>query len=115
MTDKTERKKQIADYKQRTITGGVYVIHNTQNDKIWLDCSADIAAVQNRFEFSKQTGSCIYLTFRTDWDKFGQDAFTLEVLETLDKTDKQTDTQFMDDLFTLKDIWSEKLSSADFY
>jgi hypothetical protein len=108
--DRDERKKRADAYRERVCTGGVYVIRNLKNGKMYLDCTADIAAMQNRFAFLKQTNACVLFKLKKDWDAYGPDAFALEVLETLDKGDNQTDESFMDDLMTLKDI---KLAETD--
>ncbi len=108
--DKDERKKHIDSYKERTCVGGVYIVKNTVNGKIYLDCTADIEAMKNRFAFLKQTNSCVFFKLHKDWNTYGPDAFNLAVLETLEKGENQTNEAFMDDLMTLKEI---KLQEAD--
>jgi hypothetical protein len=113
--DRDERKKLADAYKERASIGGVYVIRNVSNGKIYLDCTADIAAMQNRFEFLRQTNSCVLFKLRKDWDACGPDAFTFEVLETLEKGENQTNEAFMDDLLTLREIRLEQMDPTALY
>lgn len=115
MTEKETKKKLITGYKERIQTGGVYIIRNNKNNKIFLDCSADIGAISNRFEFSKQMNFCVNAKLKKDWDAFGGGAFSLEVLETLEKNETQTAKSFSEDLSLLKDLWFEKLNKEDIY
>lgn len=115
MTEKETKKKLITGYKERIQTGGVYIIRNNKNNKIFLDYSADIGAISNRFEFSKQMNFCVNAKLKKEWDAFGGDAFSLEVLETLEKNETQTAKSFSEDLSLLKDLWFEKLNKEDIY
>jgi hypothetical protein len=106
--DKT--KKELADgYKSRKITGGVYIIGNTFGGKSLVECAVDLRGSKNRFEFSKSTGSCVEPRIRDDWDKFGAENFSFEVLEEISKDDERTDGEFKADILLLKEIWTEKL------
>ena len=37
--------------------------------------------MQNRFNFSVKTNSCLNLKLRNDWNKYGANSFTFEILE----------------------------------
>ena len=100
--DKDERKKRIDAYRRRVCVGGVYIVRNSVSGRVYLDCTADIAAIENRFAFSKQTHSCVFPRLKNDWDACGPDAFSLEVIETLEKSENQTNEAFTDDLLALK-------------
>lgn len=115
MTDKETKKKMISSYKDRTQTGGVYKIKNNINDKIFFDCSVDIAAIANRFEFSKQLNFCVNVKLKKDWDAFGGSAFSLEVLETIDKNENQTAEAFAEDIRLLRDLWLERINKENLY
>ena len=112
--DKTKKELQ-AQYKEREISGGVYVIKNTLSDKILFAGTTDLQGSKNRFSFAQQTGSCVDLKLKDDWNKQGADQFTFEVLEDLRKGDTQTAKEFSADIETLKAMWLENLSGRDFY
>jgi len=111
-----DRKKELqAQYKEREMTGGVYLIRNTLNNKLLLDAAIDLAGSRNRFEFSKKTGSCVYLKLQKDWAEQGNSQFVFEALEELKKGETQTQAEFENDIKLLKEMWREKLSNEDFY
>jgi hypothetical protein len=96
------RKALSKDYKERKQVGGVYAITNTQNGKYLLGYAADLASVRNRFQFAQTTGSALDPRLRADWVTFGAQAFTLAILEELERGPEQTLAQFTDDLKALE-------------
>ncbi len=112
----SDRRKELkAQYRERKVIGGVFVIRNTATDKLFLDYTTDLQGSKNRFTFARQTGSCIDLKLQSDWAKQGAGDFTLEVLEELEKDSAQTDAEFAADVKLLKEMWAEKLADRDFY
>ena len=110
-----KRKELLEQYKEREIIGGVFVIKNMLNDKIFLDSVIDLQGSKNRFQFSQNTGSCVYMKLQSDWNKHGGGQFLFEVLEELKKGETQTVEEFKADVEFLKKIWLDKLSDRDFY
>ena len=115
MTENNRKKELQAQYKERAIVGGVYVVKNTPKNKLLLEADTDLQGSKNRFEFAKKTGSCSYMKLNSDWTAQGSDDFVFEVLEELEKGETQTLAEFKDDIGLLKEIWREKLSDQDFY
>jgi hypothetical protein len=109
------KKEKLAQYKERTIIGGVYAIKNTANGKLLLLSSNDLQGVRNRFEFSLKTGSSINIKLQNDWAEFGKSAFRFEVLEELEKKEVQTSKEFSEDVKTLEELWREKLEASQLY
>lgn len=115
MKDKKSKKELRAQYEERTITGGVFVIRNTHSGQILLEATGDLKGSRNRFEFAKKTGAGLNLKLQRDWTHLGAEAFEFEVLETLEKSETQTGEAFAEDLEVLKEFWMEKLKDAYFY
>jgi len=116
MTKGNDRKKELQSlYKERKAVGGVYLIRNIQNKKIFLDATLNLQGIKNRFEFAQKTGSCVYTKLQKDWSEQGGGQFAFESLEELVKSDSQTQTEFKSDVELLKEIWREKLSDEEFY
>lgn len=117
MADKEKKKKLITAYKERsrTQTGGVYIISNNHNGKLFIDASADIEAAKNRFNFAQQTGACIHIKLSKDWALYGSNAFTFETAETIDKNEDQEHAAFIEDLTLLKTMWIEKYDTSELY
>ena len=51
----------------------------------------------------------------TDWNKYGAAAFSLLILETLEKDKDQTDAEYRDDLKTLLELELDKHDPAELY
>jgi hypothetical protein len=112
--EKTKKELQ-AEYKERKVIGGIFVVKNTLTGKILLDSTQDLQGSIHRFEFSKKTGSCVSMKLQRDWKPIDAPPFVIEVLEELEKSSTQTDAEFKSDLRTLKEIWLEKLADAVLY
>jgi 2-phospho-L-lactate transferase/gluconeogenesis factor (CofD/UPF0052 family) len=113
--DRQDRKKRINAYKTRKVTGGVFAIVNTAEDKRLLGATTDLQGSKNRFAFSQSTDSCFDLKLRPDWNRLGKSAFAFEVLETLDKKETQSLPQFQDDIKALLEITRERLAGTALY
>ncbi|MDD5017481.1 MAG: GIY-YIG nuclease family protein [Eubacteriales bacterium] len=113
--DKQSKKEILAAYKQRKVIGGVYTITNTANGKILMLMTTDIAGSKNRFEFSQKTGSCISFQLQDDWKQFGANAFSFDILESLEKKESQTLKEFQEDLKILYGVLLEKIDACRLY
>ena len=114
--DSADKKRALrAAYKERVKTGGVYRIVNNKNGRYLLFSAANLEGAKNRFAFSKNTNSCIFLKLKQDWEAFGTEAFELEVLEELKMGKDQTDREFADDLEVLQSMWAERLDHDKAY
>ena len=96
---KNEKRKQaIYEYKEKKTTGGVYKI-----------------TMQNRFNFSVKTNSCLNLKLRNDWNKYGANSFTFEILEEVEMKSEMDRRQFKKQLDELADKYSEKMNEDELY
>ena len=109
------RKELINEYKQRKIIGGIFRVTNTKNGMYLLNYAANIKARQNAFDFMASSSSCFHYKLKKDLAVFGSNAFIFEILETLEKKEEQSQEEFLDDLKTLEQMWSEKLDSSKRY
>ena len=113
--EKLTKKEKLVEYKERKITGGVYVIENTASGKSLLLSSPNLQGCKNRFIFSQKTNSCVDMKLQKDWEIFGASAFQLKVLEELEKKDTQTSKEFSDDIKMLHELYLEKLNPDKMY
>ena len=104
-----------AAYKEKKKTGGIYAVRNSVTGRALVGDTPDIEGFKNRFAFSLATDSCVQPKLDDDWKLYGGAAFVLEILETRDKKETQTDREFTDDLKTLKELWLEKQDPASMY
>ena len=109
------RKELQKQYVERDKTGGVYLIRNTLNNKLYIEAAVDLQSNKNRFEFAQKTGSCIYLKLQKDWESQGPSDFVFEVLEELTKNESQSPEAFKADVLLLAELWRDKLANESFY
>jgi len=109
------RKELINEYKQRKQTGGIYKITNSLSGRYILGHAPDLKGMQNRFNFSVSTGSCIHLKLQKDWKEFGGKVFTFDILESIEIKEGQSHDEFDEDLQTLESIWRGKLDASNEY
>lgn len=106
--DKQSRKQLLEQYKNRTVTGGIYYIKCNGNGRTWIKSTQDMVGEKNRFDFSVSINSCMEPAMLTEWNQYGADSFSLIILEEIKKKDTQTDREFADDIEVLLDMWLEK-------
>jgi len=109
------KKELINEYKNRKQIGGICKITNIQTKRIFVFTVVDIEASKNRFEFSKKTNSCISNKLQNDWNKYGSNSFTFEVIEELEKNTVQTIKEFNEDLNLLLEIYLKKSTAEYIY
>ena len=113
---KNEKRKQaIYEYKEKKTTGGVYKITNTESKKSLIKGEIDLSSMENRFNFSVKTNSCLNLKLREDWNKDGANAFTFEILEEVEMKSEMDRRQFKKQLDELADKYSEKMNENELY
>lgn len=109
------KKERINAYRQRKQVGCVYEICCTQTDRCIVRADIDAQGAENRFSFSKMTGSCVSPCMQADWKQYGAGAFTFRFLEKLEKTETQTDAEFREDLKALEALLLENYPLARRY
>lgn len=105
-----DRKKLIADYKRTPRPAGLWVVRNEPYG-VWLvGPSPDLPAMLNRLRFQLEMDSHPDKELQADWNALGPDAFTIDVLDELER--RETDTgDISDDLAVLLQVWLERLQS----
>ena len=112
----TSSKKALkAQYKNRTVIGGVFIIRCAADDAAWLRSTTDIQGSKNRFTFSVSTHFCPEICMAKAWKQHGASAFSLEILEEIKKKEEQTDREFSDDVAILLQMWCEKLQMEEVF
>ncbi len=113
--DKEKRKKLAETYTSRKKVGAVIAISCAGSGKRMLISVPDLPGYENRFAFSKQINSPVHEKLRKDWFEYGAGSFSLEVLESLEKKEDQTDNDFWDCLRILLEIYAEKENPDTLY
>ena len=111
--DKDKKRELIDSYKNRTITGGVYCIQCSGNQRRWIKSTTDMAGSKSRFLYAVQTKSCPGPAMLRECTAYGIGSFSFVILEELVKKETQTAAEFADDINTLYELWLEKYKHED--
>ena len=96
------------EYKERKKPSGIFLIKNTVNAKVFLGSCLNLEGVLNSQKFKLTTGSHKNSELQKEWKQYGQDKFSLEILEiVLFKEDPNFNLD--DELTLLEQLWLEKL------
>lgn len=115
MSDTRSKKEKLRAFRAEPETGGVYAIRNTANGRSLILSTTTISKASGSLEFSKATGSCVHPLLAADWKSFGPGAYTLEILETLERKDSETDAEFAGEVRALADLWRERIPPEGLY
>lgn len=104
-----ERKKELKQmYQEIAIVAGIYQIKNNVNGKVFVESTRNLKTI-NGVKFTLNNNTHIHKELQADWNTFGKDAFTIEILETLKKDDTDPYFNEKEALTKLEEKWFEKL------
>lgn len=115
MSDTRSRKEKLRAFRAEPETGGAYAIRNTATGRVLILSTTTISKASGNLAFSKATGSCVHPLLADDWKTFGPEAFTLEILETLERKDTESEADFAGEVRDLADLWRERIPSGERY
>lgn len=96
-------------FKETKVEAGIFQIKNTINNKILIGSTKNIKTL-NGIKFMLEMNT--YTTnkeLQKDWNQYGKDAFTFEILEILKKKDDDPYYNEKEALLKLEEKWLEKL------
>ncbi len=96
------------EYKERKKPAGIFQIRNTANGKVYLGSSLNLEGPLNGHKFMLTIGRHRNPALQKEWNEFGADKFTFEVLEVV-KVKDDPNFNLEDELTLLEQIWVEKL------
>ncbi|OME95638.1 transcriptional regulator [Paenibacillus amylolyticus] len=90
--EKMNRRKELQEQAKEVKTeAGVYQIRNERNGKVYIDSTLNLKTINGQ-RFMLQMGSHLNRRLQAEWNEYGENAFVIEVLETL----KQDDNPYYD-------------------
>ncbi|MFZ5515285.1 MAG: GIY-YIG nuclease family protein [Candidatus Zhuqueibacterota bacterium] len=107
-----DRKQARQHYKQTPRPAGVILIKNLVNGKMFIDSSPNLNVAFNKHKAQLKFGSHRNQRLQQDWNQFGPDNFSFEILEQL-KLQEDVNYNYTDDLKILRQIWLDKLQPFD--
>jgi group I intron endonuclease len=95
-------------YKETPRQAGIFQIKNTKTGKVLLGSSTNLLGPLNKHRFILSISRHDNAALQNDWNQYGPDAFSFEILEIVKPSD---DPSFCleDELTLLEQIWLEKL------
>ncbi|MTV49971.1 DUF2087 domain-containing protein [Heliobacillus mobilis] len=104
-----ERRSQIKrEYKESFRDMGIIQIKNQQTGKVFIETSKNLSAAFNKNRFTLMHGAHRNKELQQDWNTYGADQFTFEVLEQIKPTE-EVNRDCTEELKMLEEIWMDKL------
>ncbi|MDR0926509.1 MAG: GIY-YIG nuclease family protein [Ignavibacteria bacterium] len=97
------------DYKKLTHPKGVYKITCTANGKIFLGGSPNLDSKWSNAQFQLDAHSHPNSMLQADWEEYGADNFTFEVVDTLDLKDYDPKKNYTAEINELEAMYLEEL------
>ncbi len=105
-----DRKKELKmQYKQMKPQMGIFMIRSHCSNKFYIEATQDLRGKINSDKFKLCAGGHPNYELQKEWNDFGAENFTIEILEHLAYED-DSKTNYKDDLDLLKMIWEDKLA-----
>jgi hypothetical protein len=109
-----DRKKELKlQYKQMKPQMGIFIIRSKVNNKCYLQTTQDLRGVINGAKVRLGGGFHPNRELQQEWNEFGADNFTIEILEHLEYDKDESKTDYSDELAILQMIWEEKLATEN--
>jgi hypothetical protein len=97
------------DYKEKPPAMGVYAVRNKANGKVLVGSSLNLPGGLNRLRFElTRIGHRAHPALQEDWNRFGEDSFTFEVLDVLPPPE-EPGVDVREELKVLEALWLERL------
>lgn len=108
--DANRKKELIAEYKQTKRPMGVFIIRSQMNNKCYIEGTPDLRGKMNGTKARLGGNMHPYQELQKEWNEFGAENFTIEILQNLAYDKDETKTDYKDDLALLQMLWEEKLT-----
>lgn len=102
------RKDINREYLERPKPAGVFQVKNIANDKVLLGSSLNLEGSLNKHRFMLKIGSHTNKALQQDWNIYGPDKFSFDILEVV-KVKDDPNFNLRDELILLEQIWLEEL------
>ena len=113
-----DRKKELKEqYKQMRPPMGVFIIRSKVNNKCYIQTANDFRGVMNGARVRLAAGMHPNRELQKEWNEFGAENFSIEILEELEYDKDESKTDYNEDLALLQMLWEEKLTkeNLEFY
>ena len=87
---------------------GVFSIRNMVSEKVFVGVGLDLMGIINSHKFQLKMGVHQNRRLQSDWNEFGSESFSFEILDQLEPREDASDDG-RTDLAFLEELWLEKL------
>lgn len=106
---KVDRKKELKhQYQEIEIVAGVYQIKNHVNSKLFIESTRNLKTI-NGVKFMLNNNTHINKELQSDWNEFGKDEFSFEILEQLKKDESKPYFNEKEALREMEQKWLDQL------
>jgi len=106
------RKELKEEFRQIKYRMGVFRITNQVNGKVFIGSSTDLVAIWHAQKFQLNAGMHSNEQLQKDWNRFGPEAFSYDILEELSQKEGET-LDIRSELSTLEALVTEELQPYD--
>ena len=106
MDRRRELKRQ---YKMTRPDMGLFIVRCNNNSKVLVQATPDLRTVQTGILIRLGSNMHPNRELQKEWNEFGEQAFSMEVLETLAYDEDASKTDYKEDLKLLQSMWEEEL------
>lgn len=92
---------------------GIFQILNTENHRRLIGVSRNVRSAFNKHRFQLKNGTHRHADLQSDWNRYGEKAFTFEVLDELEPLPDRSDQQILGDLAELEALWRDRLGISE--
>lgn len=100
------------EYKQLKPQMGVFRVINSANQKCLLEASTNISAKWSRHQVELKFGTHRNTALQSDWNTFGSDVFSCEILAELDREEEEN-LNYQEEVSTLLEMVEEQLQISE--
>lgn len=109
-----DRKKELKQmYKQMKPEMGIFLIRSKVNNKCFIQATQDLRGVMNGNMVRLAGRMHPFVELQKEWNEYGQENFTVEILEYLEYDKDESKTDYKEELALLHMIWEEKLANEN--
>ena len=106
-----DRKKELKQqYKIMKPAMGIFMIRSNFCNKCYLEATPNLRGAINSAKFKLGAGGHVNRELQKDWNEYGENGFTIEILETLEYDRDETKTDYAEDLKLLQMLWEDKIA-----
>ena len=102
-----DRKALIRAFKEKIPPKGVFCIKNNESGRIFLASSLNLHGIFSTQKMALNNNIHMNGDLQSDWNTFGAEAFTFEILEEM-KFKEDGTTNYIEELEILEAIWVDK-------